>query len=226
MGCRVLLAVLAAGMGVFAAEAQAAGPWYVAGSVGGYFREESTAPTTFSSGSATAPGEVTRTFDPGVVLNLAVGYRLPAHLRAEVELGYAHYNIDTVTPTVAALPALNGVQFGHSTGSDLQRTMATANLFYDLPVAGCFVPYVGGGLGAIHIQSGTTTSISATGAQLVGHRPSGDDGVALIEAGVTIAVTDAIAIVPAYRYVREFGDVANNGTEIAHIVKLGMRYSF
>ena len=223
MQCVVLVVV---GMMAFAANAWAAGPWYLSGSAGGYFREDVTASTTISNGVITAPGDVERSFDPGAVFNIAVGYRLPARLRAELELGYAQYGADTVTPMVAALPTLNGVQFSHPTGSDLRRTMATLNLFYDLPVAGRFVPYVGAGLGAIHVQSATITFVSAAGGRFTSHLASGDDGVVLVEGGVTIAVTDAIAVVPAYRYVRQFGSTSNNGTEIAHVLKVGLRYTF
>jgi opacity protein-like surface antigen len=226
MLCRVAVAALVAGVAGFAAGAQAAGPWYVSGSVGGYFREDATATTTISNGVTTAPGESARTFDPGIILNLAVGYRLPARLRAEVELGYADYGADSVTPMVAAFPTINGVTFGQGSGSNLHRYLATANLFYDLPVEGRFVPYVGGGLGVIHVQAATITYTSAAGGRFTSRLAAGDKAVALLEGGVTIVVTDAIAVVPAYRYIRQAGSVGVNGTEVAHVVKLGMRYSF
>jgi opacity protein-like surface antigen len=208
------------------AVALAAGPWYVSGSVGGYFREDATPTTTISNGVIVSPGEVARTFDPGYILNLAVGYRLPARLRAEIELGYADYDADSVTPMAAAPLASNGVTFSRPIGSDLHRYMVTANLFYDLPVEGRFVPYVGGGIGAIHVQAATITYESAAGGRFTSRLAAGDKAVALLEGGVTIAVTDAIAVVPAYRYLRQAGSVGNNGTEVAHVVKLGMRYSF
>jgi opacity protein-like surface antigen len=225
MRCRVLLAVLAAGMGVFAVEARAAGPWYVSGSAGGYFREGTTASTTISNGVTAAPGEIARGFDPGYLLNVAVGYRLPARLRAEIEFGYAEYGADSITPA-SVFPTSNGITFSHPVGSDLHRIMGTVNLFYDLPVQGRFVPYVGGGLGIIHALQTTITFQSASGGHFTSNLASGDKGVAVLEGGVTIALTDAIAIVPAYRYIRSAGSIHNNGTEIAHVAKLGMRYSF
>lgn len=226
MRCRVLLAVLAAGVGAIAGEARAAGPWYVAGSIGGYFREDATGSTTITNGVTTAPAEVARSFDPGALLNATVGYRFPVRLRAEIEFGYAQYGADSITPMVPPFPALNGVTFSHPVGSNLHRLMGTANLFYDLPVAGRFVPYVGGGLGVMHVQPVTIAFQSASGTRFTSRLGGGDKGVALLEAGVTVALTDAIAVVPAYSYIHSAGSVHNNGTEIAHVVKLGMRYSF
>ena len=116
--------------------------------------------------------------------------------------------------------------FGNPTGSHLHRSMVTANLFYDLPLEGRFVPYIGGGVGAIHVQAATVTYQSAAGARFTSRLAAGDKAVAMLEGGVTIAVTDALAVVPAYRYIRQAGTVANNGTEIAHVLKVGVRYLF
>lgn len=226
MHFRIGIGTLTAGVVAFAVEAHAAGPWYVAGSAGGYFREDATASTTITNGITTAPGENARTFDPGVLLNLAVGYRFPLSLRAELEFGYAEYGADSATPMVAAFPTLNGVTFSHPTGSDLHRLMGTFNLFYDLPVPGRFVPYVGGGVGIAHVQAATITYHSASGTPFTSRLRSGDKGVGMIEAGVTIGITDSISVVPAYRYIHQAGSVGNNGTEIAHVAKLGMRYTF
>jgi hypothetical protein len=64
--------------------------------------------------------------------------------------------------------------------------------------------------------------VSAAGGRFTSHLASGGDGVAIAEGGVAIAVT----VVPALRYVRQFGGTSNNGTEIAHIRRIGVRYTF
>jgi opacity protein-like surface antigen len=226
MRCAVLLATLAGTM-LFAGESRATGAWYVSGSAGGYFREDTTASTTIGNGNGgAAAGTVARTFDPGFVLNLAGGYRWPIGLRSEVELGYAQYSTTSVTPMVPVFANVNGVTFNHATGSNLHRMMATANLFYDLPIGGRFVPYVGAGLGAIHVQAATISFTNSAGGTFTSRLGAGNDGVALAEVGVTIAITDGLSIVPAYRYIHEFGGVANNGAEVAHVLKVGMRYAF
>jgi opacity protein-like surface antigen len=209
------------------AAAHAEGPWYLSGSVGGYFRESDSGPVTITNHIITAPGTLKDSFDPGIIANLALGYRLPARFRVELEAGYAEYRTSTVNPNSTPFPTLRGQDFNRQSGGQNSRYMGTINVFYDLPIAGPFVPYVGGGLGGEHGELTRAVFADANGNRF--DEPGGQStrGVAVIEGGVTITLSPVLAIVPAYRYVRYFGGVVGfNDSEAAHVVKLGLRYSF
>ncbi len=221
-----VIVVLCVATATLAAEAQAEGPWYVSGSAGAYFRESAAARETITNGIITAPGTLAASFDPGVIANLAVGYRLPLRLRVEAEIGYAQYSVDKVNPQSSAFPTLNGSDFHRQSGSDLRRYMGTLNLFYDVPLEGRFVPYAGVGLGGVQDKGATIRFVNASGASFRQTFGSGAHGVFLIEGGITIAVSDALSIVPAYRYLHYFANTGTNGDEVAHIAKVGVRYSF
>lgn len=206
----------------------AEGPWYVSGSVGGYFREDNNGPDTIHNQVITAPGTTARTFDPGVISNVAVGFKLPFHMRVELEAGYTDYQTAKVNPSSSAFGALNGQDFNHQSGGDRTRYMGTVNVFYDLPPIGWdwFVPYVGGGIGGTHGESTHGRFVDSNNTSFTGAGGQSVRGIALLEGGISISLTDHIAVVPAYRYVRFFADSPSFGDEIAHIAKLGLRYSF
>jgi hypothetical protein len=111
----VRLLALAGSVGALSPEcaAWADSPWYVSGSVGGYFREADSTSTSFfkvANPSVTAPGSVPRSFDPGVVGNVAVGYDLLPNVRVEAEFGYADYTGSALNPVTynPNFPRLNG----------------------------------------------------------------------------------------------------------------------
>ncbi|MGH7001166.1 MAG: outer membrane protein [Stellaceae bacterium] len=221
-----LLAVSVAATLAALTSAQAEGPWYVSGSVGGYFREEATGTETFKSGGVLAPGATAETFDPGIIANLALGHQLPARFRIEAELGYAHYDDQKLNLSNNAFPALNG-DFNPRSGADRSRYMGSINLFYDLPDIGRFVPYIGAGLGGAHGEASRGTFIGDNGVTFTQRFATNfTAGMALAEGGISINIDKNLAVVPAYRYVRFFGFNSSNGPEVAHVAKLGLRYSF
>jgi opacity protein-like surface antigen len=201
-------------------------PWYVSGSAGGYWREDQSGPATITNGIVTAPGTIHESFDPGPVLNAAVGYRLPAGFRVEGEIGYAHYSAHAIVPVSSAFPTLDGRTFNRRSGGDFNRYTATVNAFYDLPLTATLTPYLGAGIGFAHADNTRTVFASASGAQFLQGGTSRDHGVMLAEGGVAIAVAPSWSLVPAYRYVRYFATGNRTGDESAHVVKLGLRYAF
>jgi opacity protein-like surface antigen len=214
---------------MLAVSARAESPWYVSGSLGGYFREGASGPDTFfkiDDPSISSPGTQRESFDPGYIANAAVGYRLLANVRVEAELGYADYMLSTVSPQADTFPQLNGQPFNRQTGGEWSRFTGTINAFYDLPVPGRFVPYVGLGVGGAHGEATTARLVSSTGAIFESLGGSSTRGVMLAEGGVSIALSEHISLVPAYRYLRYFLNASVGGDEAAHIVKLGLRYSF
>jgi len=217
----------AAAMGLLLVPAaRAQSRWYVSGSLGTYFRENESGPEGITNHVVTGPGTATDTFDPGLLANLAVGYRLGAGLRLEAEAGYAQYQTATTNPQSAFFPPLKGQQFTRETGGGHTILMGTLNLFYDLPVPGRFVPYIGGGLGGAHTETQHSRFLDASGNGFLEGGGESTRGVALVEGGLNIALGAHAALVPAYRYLHFFGLSSSRGDEVAHIAKIGLRYSF
>jgi opacity protein-like surface antigen len=211
-----------------ATSARADSSWYVSGSAGAYLREDQDGPTTFFRGNASGPGEQHETFDPGLTVSGAVGYKLPLHLRLEGEFTYAEFTPDHINPVGGPAPSLNGSALNRQSGGNFNRYMGSINIFWDLPVVpedSRYSPYVGTGLGYVRTNTVETTFVNGSGSFRQTFAAA-DHGVALIEAGVSIALSPSWSLVPAYRYVHYFANANVFGDENAHIFKLGVRYSF
>ena len=214
---------------MWAIQAKAESPWYVEGSVGGYFRDSQSVPGTFfheATPTATVPGTIGQTFSPGIIGNIGLGYRVSPHVRLEAEFGYFGYDTHAVNPSTAAagFPELNGQTYAHRSGAEWSRYSGTVNAFYDLsPIAKQFTPYVGGGIGASSDHR-TVGSFVNTAGQSFTNSSSGSstEGLGFVEAGVAIALAPHWAIVPAYRYVHFF----SAHEDVANVAKVGLRYSF
>jgi len=210
------------------AAARAQSPFYVSGDVGGYFRESESGADQFHHSDAPTVivgGTDRRAFDDGVIGHLALGYRLAPHIRVEAEFGYITYTGSTLNPQTSApgFAALNGQTFHRTSGDRFTRYTGTANVFYDFsPLAGRFTPYVGGGIGASADHQSFGVFAAADGTPFRSSGGSSTQSLGLVEAGVAIALTPRLSIVPAYRYTRFFAD----NEDSAHVVKLGLRYSF
>jgi opacity protein-like surface antigen len=205
----------AATLGAATAAAAETGP-YISGSVGGFFRENTeTAP----------PFPLTRDFDPGLSVNLAAGYQLPEGFRVELEFGYAHNTVhsDRIgVPAGFGLPTSINVRW--ASGTDGNRYTSTLNLFYERPIADGVAPYVGGGIGGALAEGITGHGVDNTGAPRVFAGGQSTRGVAILEGGVAIKLTEAFALVPAYRYERFFGGGGQGEDEASHVAKIGLRY--
>jgi len=203
--------------------AWAQGPFYLTGSIGGILPMDVSHSTTFFNVlGTTGPGTNTATYDAGPQVNVGLGYRLPLGFRVEGELGYAHYLIDSVSPlsTNGAFPGLNGTRLSRSSGGSHDLFTATLNTFYDLPVPGRFVPYIGGGVGYYHESIDTATFQG----RFVQHGSTIDDAMVLGEVGLTVKLNSRLSVVPAYRFEHLF---ASHGLAAnASVLKLGLRYAF
>jgi len=214
---------------IFAAQTAAAqNHWYVEGSAGTQLRMDASRSSTFTNlnTGATAPGTDTTTYDPGFVANLGLGYRLPLGFRVEGEVGYAHYSSSSTSPaTNGAFPALNGSRLGLQAGGGFDQGSITANAFYDLPISGGLIPYIGGGVGAFltNAQSGYFAGPGVRFFTQGGGTSYVVPGI-LGEVGLNIAFNANWAVVPSYRFEHVFtvSGLANN----ENIFKLGVRYSW
>lgn len=209
--------------------ASAQTPWYITGSAGASLRMDASQSTTFFNGfGTTGPGTNTRTYDPGPVINLGVGYKLPLGFRVEGELGYAHYSADSASPlsTNGAFPQLNGSGLALQSGGGYDQYSATGNAFYDLPIPGWVIPYVGAGFGVEHTDAQTGHFAGPGGApRFTELNGSSTYAVVLGEIGVTIELDERWAVVPSYRFEHVF--TTNNASpNDANIFRLGVRYSF
>jgi opacity protein-like surface antigen len=219
-----VLAALA-GFAMASSAAHAQNSWYISGSAGAALFSDQTSSTTFGNGlGATASGTSTRSFDPGVALDGAVGYHLPLGFRVEAEFGYIHTSRDTTTTNTTApgFAILNGTKFTSPNGGDMNFFTATVNMFYDFPVkfAG-IVPYVGAGAGYYHLSADDVhydTPFRFTGA-------GGDtsNAVVLAEVGATVSLAPSLSLVPAYRYEHFF---LNSSGFNSNQFKIGLRYDF
>lgn len=224
-------ALVASACGSTAAMAQS--PWYVSGNLGGYLRQDSDRSGTFtrSNSAETAKGNERLSYNPGVTVNAAVGYRLTSRLRLEGEVGYTAYGSKSLNPSTSNpdFPELNGASFKRLSGGDLSRVTETAGAFYDLaartpyiPYTVQYIPYVGAGGGAAETNATDGVFATPAGTPFNLHGGPATVGLLFAEAGVGVTLSPHWSIVPAYRYVHFFGA----GQDAAHVVKLGLRYAF
>jgi opacity protein-like surface antigen len=215
--------------GVLSGPAQA--QWYVEGGFGTLLRESADHNTGVINRSTGAGGQavLTYNYDPGLTANLALGYRFETGIRLATEVGYSRYGIGSVQlrSTDGKFPILNGLAFGRQWGGVIDDFTGTVNAFYDLPVSGGFVPYLGGGVGAVYTTSPDgrflNVSIPATFSDAGGGtvlRP-----MFVAETGLNIAFGEHWTMVPSYRFQHVF---TPDGvpTFDASILRLGLRYSW
>ncbi len=213
-------------------------PWYIEGSAGGLWRMDASRTITFGPSEyvrGVAPPFLglsptnTITFDPGYVLNLGIGYKLPLGFRVEVEGGYSHYSAASLGPftlqtNVFQPPTV--IRLGLQSGGGRDQYSATFNAFYDLPLSGWIVPYLGAGAGINYLNaqtgyfggSGGVPQFTQVGGSLT-------NVAVLAEIGVAITLNAQWAIVPSYRFEKVFTD-SSNFPNNANIFKLGVRSSF
>ncbi len=124
-------------------------------------------------------------FDTGYAIQTALGYNFGNGVRTELELGFN----DTGLKNYSTATTTTGIG-----GGDVDQLSLHAAGYYDFAMGG-FSPYLGGGLGL------TRTDIdpaSAGPAVIPGDRNT--DFSMFGEAGVSIPVTQNLAIVPGVRY--------------------------
>lgn len=216
--------VLTAG-GVGSAHAEDSG-WYVAGSAGAYFRQQSKSAARFTRPlAAPAVGVQKLTYGTGVNVQAAVGRRLTPHLRLEAELGYTAYDGDRLNPNAESpfFPRLDGRAFYRQDGSRFTRLTGALAGFYDFSAtSGGITPYIGGGVGASANRRSAGLFQSADGAVLRTGGGAGTEGFGFVEGGLAVPVTPKLSFVPSYRYAHYF----RSGQDRAHVVSAGLRYSF
>lgn len=165
--------------------------------------------------------------DTGWLVGGTVGAYISPWLRAEAELSYASFGIDTVTGI------RNGaVEWGPDdfTGTgEITATYLLANAWVQLPTATRFTPYAGGGIGGAWVKPDWNW-----GPGEYGHVDGGTAFAWQVGGGVNFAVTERWAIDLGYRY-KAIGDlnITDTNGEVAtdvdlssHNVQLGVVLNF
>lgn len=155
------------------------------------------------------------TFETGRAVQGAAGYRFSEWFRGEVELGYGR----------AGLDRLEGPGFSFDLEGRAEVFAAAVNGFLDLPVSEAVQPYLGGGIGIAHSRVEDAALVTPRGPVELGDDRS-TDLLLQGEAGLVVAVTEHLAVVPSYRYL--LIDNGGNGIDdtSAHLFRAGLRYSF
>jgi opacity protein-like surface antigen len=149
-------------------------------------------------------------FAPGYALAAQLGYRFSV-LRAELELEYGAVDLDVVEAAGVSAD-LDG---------ELNVLRGTAGLYADFTLLPLITPYVGGGIGAAHID-GDSAVIEGVTVEVE------DDTHLTVhgEVGLALDFFPFISIVPAYRYIWIDSGDDNIDDATAHVFKLGARLEF
>ena len=123
------------------------------------------------------------TFDPGIFVAPAIGYRFCNGLRVEGEFGYRHNNLKKLK--------FYGTSF-HINGH-LETYTGMANVYYDFPICWCLKPYVGAGIG----YANSKVKICQGNVLAKGH----DNGFAWqVIAGVAYPISNNVDLAVEYRF--------------------------
>jgi opacity protein-like surface antigen len=218
------------GVGFAASGATAQGNWYFEGDAGALKPFDSSGSETFINGAhtITSPGVITTTYTVGPAIDLGLGYRFTPHFRVEGEFGYAHDTQASVSPlsTNGALPELNGERLDLQSGGGRNLYSGMVNAFYDLPISGRIIPYVGGGVGFSEFV-GQTAQFAGPGDFPRFTQPGGSAFRVAIagETGLTLALDRNWSLAPSYRFEHLVG-VDNRSVGNANLFRLGLRRSF
>lgn len=184
--------------------------------------------------------------DEGFGAGAGIGYKASDWLRFDATVDYWKQDVS----------AVNGqgwfCGFGPTCGSldrgDLEAVELLGNAYLDLGTVAGFTPYVGAGLGAVHLSYGDVggaafcTGAASCAAAGLSARYGGEDSwrfAYALSAGVSYDVTETLTIDTGYRYLNvQDGDAyrfdAGAGTVLVgaddgfdrHTIRAGLRFKF
>jgi opacity protein-like surface antigen len=172
--------------------------------------------------TVTADGSFT--FEPGMTVAGAVGYKLSDMVSIEGELGYANAEYDAVEGTLSATSGGTTYSVAGSANVDGEVTMITgiANLILTPMSKEKFAPYFGGGVGFVNVEN----EINSIGTLTVNSDENNTDLVANFIAGFDFKIEEDMSLGARYRYV--WADTGQSGIEdaTAHVVALSLKIDF
>jgi outer membrane protein OmpA-like peptidoglycan-associated protein len=160
--------------------------------------------------------EIESNVGPAGVLSLGYGYG--NGFRTEIELGGRHNSVDKVTGTG-----------GRNPDGSVRALSGMLNVLYDIGTGTRFTPYIGGGLGAAHLNYNGTKTFNGT-------RTVDDNDVRFAYQGIVgfaVGLTDQLKATLDYRYFATLDPKlkTNDGRRAeseyaSHTALLGLRYHF
>lgn len=150
-------------------------------------------------------------YDDGFAIGAQLGYKYNV-FRVALEFEYGRAGFDS----------LSGAGVEVDVDGDFDIFRGTVGLYYDFDNVSRFTPYFGGGLGAAYVDVEDTTFANSVTVE-------GDSDTYFTahgEAGLSIAATDRIAIVPAYRFIWLDDGGGGFDDDTAHLLKMGLRFRF
>lgn len=201
-----LLSVLAVSGALIASPVLAAGNFYAGGSLSASI----TSDYDFNAGNT---GSQTRSleFDPAFGVDGRAGYDF-GDIRAELELGYKHLGVDSVSP-------------GSNADGDIGAYSVMLNGAYDFDIGSDFTPYVGAGVGALFAW-GDVSYTGQDGAtqdkNVYGVAPAAQIGV-----GTAYTVSEEVDLIGGYGLLGAPSDEGNEDNVILiHSLKVGVNFKF
>lgn len=186
--------------------------FYLEGRAGGVFLED--ADLNDDTGTLASFGitDLEQSFDPGFLVDGAIGYAHSSGLRGEATFGYRQNDLDEISGKVSGVSGSDGVD------GDFSAFTAMANVYYDFRFGSRLVPYVGGGLGLAVITFDFEGEDE-------------DDSVLAwqVGAGLAYEATPNVAVTLGYSFLTTAEDPEFDGLEaeyVSHNVMVGLRYTF
>lgn len=172
---------------------------------------------------STVPGvSLDLEYDPGLALDLALGYRFGA-ARLEGELGYQKNDFDDVIVSVAGIGSASLKNAGVPFSGDVKTTSFLLNGYYDFQNASAFTPYLTAGLGAARVKANFSLPS-------VGYAGSDSDTVFAYQfgTGFEYAINQMVSLDARYRYFATSDPSFDtlDGEFSSHNLMLGVRVKF
>ena len=182
-------------------------PWYFMVSAGAAFPSDTDFSTLGINGSIN--------YSTGFHAFIGGGYRFTPWISAELEVGYLHLPIDSIS-----LPGGTATIDGTSRGFAL-----FGNVVLTYPEWQTIRPYIGGGPGFVHRFSTDFTATSG-GTTVTGDLGSSTDFAVQAKAGIDFRLTESVSIAPEYRF--HWINTSGNGLSNTHVHSVGasLKFSF
>jgi outer membrane protein OmpA-like peptidoglycan-associated protein len=154
-------------------------------------------------------------YTQGVAVAGSLGYKYGNGLRAEVEIAYRDNGVTSA--------------FGGTGTGDVSAWSGFINGLYDFDTGGAITPYLGAGIGIVHVDRG------GAGNQHVSLSGNSTDAGAQAIAGVSFAINYNLKLDLSYRYLTTFSDASFTltpaGTSVSsdyesHTLLAGLRWEF
>lgn len=151
--------------------------------------------------------------DGGFGITGALGYAYGNGLRVEVEIGYRQNDLDRISVGGFGTTATGPVN------GEISALSGMANVYYDYPINGGLIPYIGGGIGAASVDIDSTALAADDSETAFAYQFMG---------GLRYPLNERLAVRVGYRFfTTEDVELQNTDVEyISHNVEVGLTYAF